>query len=136
MNVARATRRLSAVSRSFSMSASSARPPRPSFPLTPPPPHPLGPGKHVKTAGCIIIGDEVLNGKTNDTNSNFLAKLLFDVGVDLKRIEVIPDEEEEIVEAARRMVDKYDFVCASGGIGPTHDDITCPFRLPSTMRNR
>ena len=60
-------------------------------------------------------------GKTRDSNSNFAAKLLFDLGVDLKRIEVIADDEDEIVEAARRMVDRYDMVLTSGGIGPTHD---------------
>ncbi|ORX37876.1 MoaB/Mog domain-containing protein [Kockovaella imperatae] len=96
---------------------------------------PLGEGKYIQTAGCIIIGDEVLNGKTKDTNSNFFAQYCFDLGIELKRIEVIADDEEEIVEAARRMTDKYDFVVTSGGIGPTHDDITYPslataFSLP------
>lgn len=73
---------------------------------------------------CLIIGDEVLNGKTKDTNSNFLAQFCFTAGIDLKRIEVIADDEEEIIEAARRMSEKYDWVISSGGIGPTHDDIT------------
>ncbi|MCJ1275833.1 hypothetical protein MMC21_003637 [Puttea exsequens] len=78
----------------------------------------------IHTAGCIIIGDEVLGGKTVDTNSAYLAKFCFKLGMSLKRIEVIGDEESEIVEAARRMSDNYDFVVTSGGIGPTHDDIT------------
>lgn len=65
----------------------------------------------------IVIGDEVLNGKTKDTNSNFMARTLFDLGVDLCRIEVIKDDEQEIVEAATRFVDKYDLVVTSGGIG-------------------
>ncbi|KAK6908785.1 molybdopterin binding domain-containing protein [Kwoniella mangroviensis CBS 8886] len=86
--------------------------------------NPLGEGKYIQTAGCIIIGDEVLNGKTKDTNSNFFAQFCFDLGIELKRIEVIADDEDEIVEAARRMTEKYDFVVTSGGIGPTHDDIT------------
>ncbi|WWD20180.1 hypothetical protein CI109_104656 [Kwoniella shandongensis] len=86
--------------------------------------NPLGEGKYIQTAGCLIIGDEVLNGKTKDTNSNFFAQFCFDLGIELKRIEVIADDEDEIVEAARRMTDKYDFVVTSGGIGPTHDDIT------------
>ncbi|KAK4687120.1 hypothetical protein P7C73_g3004, partial [Tremellales sp. Uapishka_1] len=86
--------------------------------------NPLGEGNYIKTAGCLIIGDEVLNGKTKDTNSNFFAQYCFDLGIELKRIEVIADDEEEIVEAARRMTSKYDFVVTSGGIGPTHDDIT------------
>ncbi|KIR34639.1 molybdopterin binding domain-containing protein [Cryptococcus deuterogattii MMRL2647] len=104
---------------------------------------PLGKGKYIQTAGCIIIGDEVLNGKTKDTNSNFFAQYCFDLGIELfvlvslsvpyyflisplfrKRIEVIADDEDEIIEAARRMTEKYDFVITSGGIGPTHDDIT------------
>ncbi|GAA5836209.1 hypothetical protein JCM11251_007394 [Rhodosporidiobolus azoricus] len=92
------------------------------FPISPVPK--FEEGKFIKTAGCLIIGDEVLNGKTRDSNSNFFAKMLFDIGVDLKRIEVIADDEEEIVEAVRRMHKDYDMVVTSGGIGPTHDDIT------------
>ncbi|KAL9096276.1 MAG: hypothetical protein Q9163_006446 [Psora crenata] len=78
----------------------------------------------IHTAGCIIIGDEVLGGKTVDTNSAYMAKFCFRLGMSLKRIEVIGDDEDEIVEATRRMSDTYDFVVTSGGIGPTHDDIT------------
>ncbi|MCJ1312248.1 hypothetical protein MMC25_005922 [Agyrium rufum] len=78
----------------------------------------------IHTAGCIIIGDEVLGGKTVDTNSANFAKLCFSLGMNLKRIEVIADDEDEIIEATRRMSEKYDFVVTSGGIGPTHDDIT------------
>lgn len=59
-----------------------------------------------------------------DTNSAYLAKFCFNLGISLKRIEVIGDDEGEIVEAARRMSANYDFVVTSGGIGPTHDDIT------------
>jgi len=98
--------------------------PSPTFPLSPVPANPLGEGSYVKTAGICIIGDEILNGKTRDSNSNFAAKLLFDLGIELRRIEVIPDDEDEIVEMARTMVAKYDLVLISGGIGPTHDDIT------------
>ncbi|GAA6048167.1 hypothetical protein JCM3770_003693 [Rhodotorula araucariae] len=93
----------------------------PSFPRSPVPPTD---GKVVRKAGCLIIGDEVLNGKTRDSNSNFLAKMLFDLGVELKRIEVIADDEDEIIEAVTRMHANYDLVITSGGIGPTHDDIT------------
>ncbi len=57
--------------------------------------------------------------KTVDTNSAYLAKFCFGLGMNLKRIEVIGDDEEEIIEAARRMSDHYDFVVTSGGIGPT-----------------
>ena len=73
----------------------------------------------IHTAGCIIIGDEVLGGKTVDTNSAFMAKFCFSLGMSLKRVEVIGDDEGEIVEATRRMSDNYDFVVTSGGIGPT-----------------
>lgn len=78
----------------------------------------------IHTAACLIIGDEVLGGKTVDTNSAFMAKWCFSLGISLKRVEVIEDDESEIVEAVRRMSDRYDFVVTSGGIGPTHDDIT------------
>ncbi|KAH0429363.1 molybdenum cofactor synthesis domain-containing protein [Colletotrichum camelliae] len=78
----------------------------------------------IHTAACLIIGDEVLGGKTVDTNSAYMAKWCFNLGINLKRVEVIEDDESEIVEAVRRMSDRYDFVVTSGGIGPTHDDIT------------
>ncbi|KAL8733415.1 MAG: hypothetical protein Q9181_003600 [Wetmoreana brouardii] len=78
----------------------------------------------IHTAGCIIIGDEVLGGKTVDTNSAHFAKYCFLLGMNLKRVEVIGDDKAEIGEAARRMSENYDFVVTSGGIGPTHDDIT------------
>ncbi|KAF8314544.1 Molybdopterin binding protein [Clavulina sp. PMI_390] len=78
----------------------------------------------IRTAACLIIGDEILNGKTVDTNSAHFAKYCFELGIELKRIEVIADDEDEIIEASRRMVKNYDFVITSGGIGPTHDDIT------------
>ncbi|KAJ6144616.1 hypothetical protein N7470_008511 [Penicillium chermesinum] len=80
--------------------------------------------KPIHTAACLIIGDEVLGGKTIDTNSPFLAKFCFSLGIHLQRVEVIPDDEEDIMEAVRRMSARYDFVVTSGGIGPTHDDIT------------
>ncbi|KAI9641752.1 hypothetical protein NHQ30_009608 [Ciborinia camelliae] len=78
----------------------------------------------IHTAACLIIGDEVLGGKTVDTNSAYLAKFCFKHGINLKRVEVIADDEDEIIEAVRRMSSNYDFIVTSGGIGPTHDDIT------------
>ncbi|KAK3319279.1 MoaB/Mog domain-containing protein [Apodospora peruviana] len=78
----------------------------------------------IHTAACLIIGDEVLGGKAASTNSNYFAKFCFSLGINLKRIEVIEDDEDEIIEAVRRMSNRYDFVVTSGGIGPTHDDIT------------
>ncbi|KAK4159760.1 MoaB/Mog domain-containing protein [Cladorrhinum sp. PSN259] len=78
----------------------------------------------IHTAACLIIGDEVLGGKTQDTNSHYVAKWCFGLGISLKKIEVIEDDETAIVEAVRRFSNNYDFVVTSGGIGPTHDDIT------------
>ncbi|KAI0543361.1 molybdopterin binding domain-containing protein [Xylaria curta] len=75
----------------------------------------------IHTAACLIIGDEVLGGKTN---SAFMAKWCFSLGMNLKRVETIEDDEDEIIEAVQRMSNRYDFVVTSGGIGPTHDDIT------------
>ncbi|KAK1252891.1 hypothetical protein MKX08_004078 [Trichoderma sp. CBMAI-0020] len=83
-------------------------------------------GRTIKTAACLIIGDEVLGGKTVDTNSAYLAKWCFQLGINLKRVEVIEDDESEIMEAVSRMSNRYDFIVTSGGIGPTHDDITYP----------
>ncbi|QKX58446.1 uncharacterized protein TRUGW13939_05570 [Talaromyces rugulosus] len=80
--------------------------------------------KTIHTAACLIIGDEVLGGKTIDTNSAYFARWCFSLGIQLKRVEVIADDEDEIIEGVRRMSANYDFVVTSGGIGPTHDDIT------------
>ncbi|KAI7154987.1 Molybdopterin binding protein [Hortaea werneckii] len=95
----------------------------------------------INTAGCIIIGDEVLGGKTVDTNSAWFAKYCFSLGINLKRVEVIADDESEIVEATRRMSNNYDMVVTSGGIGPTHDDITYQsiakaFSLPIVLHEK
>jgi len=95
------------------------------FATSPVPKHLLSnKGRHIKTAAALIIGDEILNGKTLDRNSNYFARFCFEHGIQLKRVEVIADDEAEIIEASRRMVQTYDFVVTSGGIGPTHDDIT------------
>lgn len=97
---------------------------KPHLDVSPIPPNPLGEGNYVRTAAALVIGDEILNGKTQDKNAHVFAKFCFEHGIDLKRIEVIPDDEDEIIEASRRLVSKFDFVITSGGIGPTHDDIT------------
>lgn len=76
------------------------------------------------SAAILIIGDEILSGRTQDTNSNFLAKQLTEVGINLSEVRVIPDLEEEIVFAINNLRFKYKYVFTSGGIGPTHDDIT------------
>ena len=75
-------------------------------------------------AAFIIIGDEVLSGRTTDKNLNFLATELTKMGINLKEVRVVPDDENEIVEAVNVLRKKFQYVFTSGGIGPTHDDIT------------
>lgn len=77
-----------------------------------------------KTASFLIIGEEILSGRTNDKNLNFLAIGLNEIGVALREVRVVGDEENEIVAAVNALRKKYDYVFTSGGIGPTHDDIT------------
>ena len=76
------------------------------------------------SAGILIIGNEILSGKVADTNSPFLATELRELGVDLERIITIPDEVDLIANEVRAMSDAYDYVFTTGGIGPTHDDVT------------
>lgn len=77
-----------------------------------------------KTAGIVIIGDEILSGKFADENAKFLIGELREIGVDLQRIAVIPDDLDEIATTVRAFSDRFDFVFTSGGVGPTHDDLT------------
>ena len=76
------------------------------------------------TAGIIIIGDEILSGRTQDTNSNFIANKLITSGIQLDQICVIHDNEEKIIEKVIHFHKNYTYVFTTGGIGPTHDDIT------------
>jgi molybdenum cofactor synthesis domain-containing protein len=76
------------------------------------------------TAGVIIIGDEILTGKVQDANSSFLARELWKRGVLIGRISVIPDEIGSIAREVREFADRFEHVFTSGGIGPTHDDVT------------
>jgi molybdenum cofactor synthesis domain-containing protein len=76
------------------------------------------------TAALLVIGNEILSGKVRDTNSAFLAVELRKLGVDLERILTIPDDIDLIARETRHMSAAYDFVFTSGGIGPTHDDMT------------
>ena len=75
-------------------------------------------------ASLIIIGDEILSGRTEDKNLVYLAKWLGKLGINLSEVRVVLDEEEEIIEAVNALRKKYDYVFTTGGIGPTHDDIT------------
>lgn len=76
------------------------------------------------TAAFVMIGDEILSGRTEDKNLNFLAKNLTEIGISLQEVRIVPDIEDEIVEAINAVRNKFDYVFTSGGIGPTHDDIT------------
>jgi len=76
------------------------------------------------TAAMLAIGDELLSGRTKDKNIGFLADLLLIAGIDLKEVRIVADEEDSIVDALNALRVKYDYVFTSGGIGPTHDDIT------------
>lgn len=77
-----------------------------------------------RTAAVIVIGNEVLSGKVRDENAAYLITRLRELGVELKRIFIVPDEEPAIVDAVKATFRTYDHVFCSGGIGPTHDDIT------------
>ncbi|MEE4348768.1 MAG: competence/damage-inducible protein A [Pacificimonas sp.] len=79
---------------------------------------------NIWTAGLIVIGDEILSGRTQDANTAYLAKWLNVEGIQLGGVEIVPDEMDRIVEAVNRARERYDYVFTTGGIGPTHDDIT------------
>lgn len=72
----------------------------------------------------IVIGDEILKGHVQDTNSHFLCKGLWELGVKVARVVVVPDDVEAIAKEVRLLSPGHDFVLTSGGVGPTHDDIT------------
>ncbi len=76
------------------------------------------------TAGIVIIGDEILSGKFDDENARFLIRELDELGVALERIAFIRDAGDDIAETVRSLADRYDYVFTSGGVGPTHDDVT------------
>jgi len=77
-----------------------------------------------KTAGILIIGSEILSGKVTDENSPYLSRELRSLGVDVKRLVVLPDDEEVIAEQIHAWAGQYHYLFACGGVGPTHDDVT------------
>jgi molybdenum cofactor synthesis domain-containing protein len=77
-----------------------------------------------KTAAILIIGDEILSGRTQDGNSHYIARFLAALGIDLREVRVVADMEDDIVAGLNDLRHRYDFVFTTGGIGPTHDDIT------------
>ena len=80
--------------------------------------------KKINSACIVIIGNEILSGRTQDKNINHIAKELFICGISLELVVVIPDQKKIIISQIRKLKNQYDFVITTGGIGPTHDDIT------------
>ena len=92
----------------------------------------------------LVIGDEILSGRTRESNMHFLAIKLSKVGIDLKEVRIVRDYKPAIISAVRNLSASFDFVFTSGGIGPTHDDITseciaeafnCPIDINKDARN-
>lgn len=78
----------------------------------------------IVTAGILVIGDEILSGRTKDKNIGFIAEYLTNIGIDLKEVRVVSDDEGDIIAALDALRHRYTYVFTTGGIGPTHDDIT------------
>jgi molybdenum cofactor synthesis domain-containing protein len=78
----------------------------------------------IVTAAVLVIGDEILSGRTKDKNIGYIAEYLTTIGIDLKEVRVVPDAEPEVVTALNALRSRYTYVFTTGGIGPTHDDIT------------
>jgi len=90
-------------------------------------------------AAILLIGNELLSGKVEEQNARYLVRELRDLGVVVSRIEVIPDDTGDIAATARLLSERFDLVFSSGGVGPTHDDVTLPAMAAafgmSMMRN-
>jgi len=84
----------------------------------------MGDKPETVTAAVLVIGDEILSGRTKDKNLGYIAEYLARIGVDVREARVVPDIEDEIVAALDALRARYDYVFTTGGIGPTHDDIT------------
>jgi molybdenum cofactor synthesis domain-containing protein len=80
--------------------------------------------KELVTAGVLVIGDEILSGRTKDKNIGYIAEYLTALGIDLMEVRVVGDEESAVIDALNAMRHRYTYVFTTGGIGPTHDDIT------------
>src|SRR5207237_2245818 len=78
----------------------------------------------IVTAGILVIGDEILSGRTKDKNIGFIAEYLTNIGIDLKEVRVVADDEADIIAALNALRHRYTYVFTTGGIGPTHYDIT------------
>lgn len=78
----------------------------------------------VVTAAMVVIGDEILSGRTRDTNAGHLASIMTTIGIDLKEVRFVSDDQDAIIEAVNHLRERNTYVFTSGGIGPTHDDIT------------
>ena len=76
------------------------------------------------TAAILVIGDEILSGRTKDKNIGYIAEYLTNIGIELREVRVVPDVEDEIVAALNALRSRFTYVFTTGGIGPTHDDIT------------
>ena len=92
------------------------------------------------TAAMLVIGDEILSGRTRDANMHYLAQELCKVGIDLCEVRIVSDKREAIIAATKALAGAYDSLFTSGGIGPTHDDITAEciaaaFDMPIGIRD-
>ncbi|TCT12681.1 molybdenum cofactor synthesis domain-containing protein [Tepidamorphus gemmatus] len=83
-----------------------------------------GDGGEVVTAAVLVIGDEILSGRTKDRNIGYIAEYLTALGIDLREARIVPDVVSEIAAAVNALRGRYTYVFTTGGIGPTHDDIT------------
>src|SRR5215468_10573901 len=81
-------------------------------------------GHELVTAALLVIGDEILSGRTKDKNIGYIAEYLTALGIDLKEVRVVGDIEAEIVAAVNALRERHTYLFTTGGIGPTHDDIT------------
>ena len=78
----------------------------------------------IVTAAILVIGDEILSGRTKDKNIGYIAEYMTAIGIDVKEVRVVSDDEPEVIAALNALRNRYTYVFTTGGIGPTHDDIT------------